>query len=62
MKKESRKERIKKFVEEFNEALGISNDLHGRKDEIEKFKKSFNEQLEKAYETFYNSVKKLILK
>ena len=54
MKNESRKERIKKFVEEFNEALGISNDLHRRKDEIEKFKKSFNEQLEKAYENIYN--------
>ena len=58
MKNESRKERIKKVVEAFNEALGISNDFHGRKDEIEKFKKSFNEQLEKAYENFYNSVKK----
>lgn len=58
MYNENRKEQIKNFVEEFNEALGISNDFHGRKYEIERFKKSFNEQLEEAYEKFYNSVKK----
>lgn len=59
MNTENRKEQIKIFIEEFNEALGIPNDLHGRKYEIERFKKNFNEKLEKAYEHYYTSVKKL---
>ena len=54
----NRKDEIKQFVTEFNDALGINNDFPQRKMEIEKFKEEFNKDLEKAYETYYNNVKK----
>ena len=50
----NRKDEIKQFVNEFNDALGIYNDENDRKYKIEKFKEEFNKDLEKAYETFYN--------
>ena len=57
----NRKDEIKQFVNEFNDALGIYNDENDRKYKIEKFKEEFNKDLEKAYETFYNTVKKILL-
>lgn len=57
----NRKDEIKQFVTEFNDALGIYNDIPQRKMEIEKFKEEFNKDLEKAYQTFYNKVKKNLL-
>ena len=57
----NRKDEIKQFVTEFNDALGIYNDIPQRKMEIEKFKEEFNKDLEKAYETFYNTVKKIFI-
>ena len=46
----NRKDEIKQFVNEFNDALGIYNDENDRKYKIEKFKEEFNKDLEKAYE------------
>ena len=57
----NRKDEIKQFVTEFNDALGIYNDENDRKYKIEKFKEEFNKDLEKAYETFYNTVKKIFI-
>ena len=56
----NRKDEIKQFVNEFNDALGIYNDSNERKIQIEKFTEEFNKDLEKAYQTFYNKVKKKI--
>jgi hypothetical protein len=57
----NRKDEIKQFVNEFNDALGIYNDENDRKYKIGKFKEEFNKDLEKAYETFYNTVKKIFI-
>ena len=57
----NRKDEIKQFVNEFNDALGIYNDSNERKIQIEKFTEEFNKDLEKAYQTFYNKVKKNLL-